>query len=157
MISLTYAAFHFSPSDTRYFTRSEKAYKSIGITVQRVRSNPNVKIFLTSKQDMQRLYPSVARAGLSVMDRSTNEIHLLESNWNEIPVHLGSEFTNLDDYRVALLSHEISHALGHDHVKCACKGCDMDIRQQPSRALGGCVPTTKVVFHTNAKHSSVNI
>ena len=154
---LSYSIHNFDVSHHPYFKQSENAYKKAGIVVKRVKSNADVKVFLTSFQDMKKMYPSVAKAGLSVMDRLTQEIHLLQSNWDSIPTHLGSEFKNLDDYRVALISHELSHALGHDHVKCACTGCDMDVRQQPSRSLGGCKPTTDVVLHPHAKHSSVNL
>ena len=108
---------------------------------------------------MSMIYPAVARAGLSVTDRGSSpmEIHLLKENWDAIPVHLGSEFTNLDDYRVALISHEFAHVLGHDHVSCACVGCEADTRQQPSRALEGCVPTTKVIFNPKSPHTSRNL
>lgn len=149
---------NFSEHDKKYFRKSVAEYAKVGIKMSQG-DPPDVIVYLTSKNAMKKLYPTVAKSGLSVTDRgkSPYEIHLNEDNWNSIPTHLGSEFTDLEDYRVALISHEFSHVLGHDHVKCACVGCDMDVRQQPSRKLYGCTPTTKVVFNKKSPHTNINL
>jgi hypothetical protein len=107
---------------------------------------------------MKEIYPEVARSQLSVTDRGKRpmQIHLNGENWTRIPTHLGSEYKNLNDYRVALISHEFAHAFGHDHVTCACVGCKSDVRQQPSRGLDGCKPTTEVIFNPKSPHTDRN-
>ena len=149
---------HFSDSDLRYFRASEQAFADAGIKIRQVARGGDVIIHLSTEKQLRSLYPTLKNHSLSLTDRGLRpmHIHLHVNNWFTIPTHLGSEYTNLDDYRTALISHELSHVLGHDHVSCACPGCPSDVRQQPSRGLGGCEPTTKVVFHKNAPYSSVN-
>jgi hypothetical protein len=156
MNTVTIATRRFKPSEDHYFSESIEAFRKAGITVKRSRT-PEWIIFKTDRKTMRKLYPSVERASLSVTDRRAKEVHLFEENWNAIPTHLGSEYTNLHDYRVALISHEIAHTLGHDHVTCACVGCESDVRQQPSRELHGCVPTRNVVFHDDSPHTHRNL
>lgn len=153
---VSFSTVGFSASDGRYMRASIKAYKDAGITIEWV-SKGDYVMHLTSRKTMKKLYPEVERASLSVTDRRDHVIHLLRDNWDTIPVHLGSEYTNLHEYRTALVSHELAHALGHDHVTCACVGCVSDVRQQPSRELGGCVPTTSVVFNKNSPATTRNI
>jgi hypothetical protein len=142
----------------QFFRASQDAFKKAGISVEFVEVSPDVKIFKTNKKKMKKLYPEIGDAGLSLTDRevSPNLIHLCEENWNKIPTHLGSEYEDLTSYRVALISHELAHALGYDHVHCACVGCPSDVRQQPSRNLRGCKPTTRVIINPKSPFTSDN-
>ena len=126
-----------------------------GLFLTKVEKGEQVRVHLTSAKRMKELY---GKSNLSLTDRGTKpiQIHLLETNWNAIPKKMGSDYTSLDDYRSALVSHEFAHAFGHDHVSCACVGCESDVRQQPTRSLGGCLPTTNVVFNPDSPHSDVN-
>lgn len=58
----------------------------------------------------------------------------------------GSKESKLDlaDYRQYLVSHEIGHILGYDHVKCPCAGCSAPIMMQQTLGIGKCLPNTKV-------------
>lgn len=157
--SLTYRLEGFEKEDYKYFKKSEKAYGKVNITIEKVYEKPTCIVFKTSSSTLEKLYPpKIAKSKLSITDRSKNPIHvhLCEENWDRIPKHLGSEYTDLDAYRVALISHEFAHVLGHDHVHCACVGCEADVRQQPSRDLKGCVPTTKIIFNPNSPHTEDN-
>ena len=152
----------FTPEERKYFRLSERAFQKAGITVREPEGKEAVDVIVhkSFKSRMGKLYPEVAKAQLSVTERGGRrpwKIHLSGENWEAIPHHLGSEYTNLDDYRVALISHELAHALGHDHVHCACVGCEADVRQQPSRGLRGCVPTTKVIFNNKSPHTRDNL
>lgn len=160
---LRYRKVGFAKSDDVHFRQSESAFLAAGIVVTEADSDSDdvdVIVHKTSPARMRQLYPEVADSGLSVTDRGVRpyEIHLSQANWTKIPTHLGSEYTNLSDYRSALVSHEFAHALGHDHVHCACVGCVADVRQQPSRGLRGCKPTARghVAFHANAPHTQDN-
>ena len=159
--SLTYELEGFSPSDQKYFLASEEAYERAGISVRPARKSetPTCIVFKSFSADLAKLYPpDIADAQLSITDRGKNPIHvhLCGENWSRIPKHLGSDYTNLSDYRVALISHEFAHVLGHDHVHCACVGCEADVRQQPSRSLRGCKPTTRVILNPKSPHTNDN-
>jgi hypothetical protein len=159
--SLTYTLRGFTKGDEEYFFQSEEAYEKVGIVVKRAKKNeqPTCIVYKSTSDKLSELYPpSVASAKLSITDRSKSPIHvhLCKENWDAIPFHLGSEYKNLDAYRVALISHEFAHVLGHDHVHCACVGCEADVRQQPSRHLHGCKPTTKIIFNKNSPHTDDN-
>jgi hypothetical protein len=150
---------NFSVSEEKLFKESEDAYAEAGFSVKRG-NDPDVIVHLTTDKQLKELYPQLKKysSKLSLTDRSLDpmHIHLHLENWLAVPHAQGSEYPSLKSYRLALINHEFVHALGHDHVKCACKDCPSDVRQQPSRNLGGCLPTTKVVFHKDAKYSSVN-
>jgi len=162
---LTYWCSNFD-QDTKYFNQCEKAWMKQNIVLQRVKDSKDadVLVFKSSSDAIRKQYGArIADSGLSLTDRGASpmQIHILEANWNALPKHRGTDFTDLDMYRVAILNHEFAHALGHDHVSCPCKNAEtctlpMDIRQQPSRSLGGCKPVADVIFHKTAKHSNVN-
>jgi hypothetical protein len=160
---MTYAVYpdHFSDDELDLFKRSEQAYARAGFTVQRKQGlDVDVIVHLTTHKQMTKLYPSLANSpGLSLTDRSLRpmHIHLHLENWMHIPKHLGSDFTDLNAYREALISHEFSHVLGYEHVGCACKGCPRDVRQQPSRSSGGCNHNhSEIVISSKSPYSSVN-
>ena len=51
---------------------------------------------------------------------------------------------SLEDYRQYMVSHEIGHILGHEHVKCPCVGCKAPIMMQQTLGIGKCQPNTNV-------------
>jgi len=158
--SVRYKATGFGAKDNIYFKQSMRAFADAGLSLKHhPYSDHDVLVHLTPHKEMKRLYPSVANAQLSVTDRGVTpmQIHINAENWNKIPHHLGSDFDSLHEYRTALLSHEFAHVFGHDHVSCACVGCPWDVRQQPSRSLGGCVPNTRVYFNPKSPHTDRNI
>jgi len=153
---------HFSALELKLFSLSEEAYKRAGFLVSQVPYGTpcDVIVHLTTQKEMTKLYPQLkASPGLSLTDRSKSpmHIHLHLENWLQIPKHLGSDFTDLNAYREALISHEFVHVLGYDHVGCACRGCPRDTRQQPSRSSGGCDHNhSEVVINPKSPFSSVN-
>jgi hypothetical protein len=164
LTTITYALNpnHFSKEEESFFRESEESFRRAGFSVKRVplSLNPTAVIFLTTHKEMARLYPFLPQSpGLSLTDRSKTpmHVHLHLENWLTVPRHIGSNFTELNDYRVALISHELAHVLGYDHVGCACEGCPRDTRQQPSRDSGGCnVHHKEVVINPKSPFSSVN-
>ena len=48
----------------------------------------------------------------------------------------------LDNYRQYMVSHEIGHILGHQHVKC--KGHLAPVMMQQTLGIGNCSPNTAV-------------
>ena len=51
----------------------------------------------------------------------------------------------LEEYRQYVISHEMGHILGHDHVKCAKKGAPAPIMMQQTLGIGECRPNTRVL------------
>lgn len=49
----------------------------------------------------------------------------------------------LAEYRQYMVSHEMGHSLGHDHVKCSGSG-PAPIMMQQTLGIGTCSPNTKV-------------
>lgn len=161
--SITYSLYpnHFTAREQDLFQASEDAYKRVGHSVKQVPSGSqeDAIVHLTTDREMRRRYPTLPHTTkLSLTDRgkSPMHIHLHLDNWLEIPTSSGSPYTSLREYRIALINHEFSHVLGHDHVSCAAPGEDSDVRQQPSRSLGGCLPTTRVIFNTKSPASAIN-
>lgn len=50
----------------------------------------------------------------------------------------------LDQYRQYMVSHEMGHILGHDHVQCPSPGAPAPIMLQQTKGIGHCVPNTKL-------------
>jgi hypothetical protein len=51
---------------------------------------------------------------------------------------------SLDDYRQYVISHEMGHILGFNHVKCPKKGEPAPIMLQQTLGIGECKPNTRV-------------
>lgn len=43
-------------------------------------------------------------------------------------------------YRAYVVSHEVGHVLGHDHVGCPAPGTPAPVMMQQSKSIGGCTP-----------------
>jgi Protein of unknown function (DUF3152) len=50
----------------------------------------------------------------------------------------------LERYRQYMVSHEMGHALGHDHVKCPGPNQPAPIMMQQTLGIGSCAPNTKL-------------
>lgn len=50
---------------------------------------------------------------------------------------------SLDAYRQYMVSHEMGHSLGHDHVKCPGSG-PVPVMVQQTLGIGACTPNTKL-------------
>jgi hypothetical protein len=51
---------------------------------------------------------------------------------------------SLDDYRQYMVSHEMGHILGKEHVKCPGNGKKAPIMLQQTLGIGECIPNTNV-------------
>jgi hypothetical protein len=46
----------------------------------------------------------------------------------------------LDEYRIYVISHEVGHAIGHDHVGCPAAGAPAPVMMQQTKGIGACAP-----------------
>ena len=101
-------------------------------------------------------YEEDPRFSYTITD-STNIIKVFfnKNNFFNIPYELGCKYKSLEEYKLALINHELAHVLGHGHVKCPKPGLPSDTRQQPSRDLGGCLPTTDIIFYSKTQYPNL--
>jgi hypothetical protein len=99
----------------------------------------NIIIKLSSKETLAKSGCYDGR--LSCADMGGIHMNINADRW----IH-GSSKSKLDleDYRQYVISHEMGHILGHDHVKCSKKGAPAPIMMQQTLGIGECVPNTHV-------------
>ena len=134
--------------------RSFQEFKKHDIYFIEDNENPYCILFLKSMEELQH-HPDIGNDAFLefswTLYSKPIEVYFLLENWLRIPVHKGSEYTNLNEYRIALINHELAHVLGFGHVHCPRPGLPCDVRQQPSVSLGGCIPTTQIYLYENAE------
>lgn len=57
----------------------------------------------------------------------------------------------LEDYRQYMVSHEMGHILGHNHVACPGPGQPAPIMMQQTLGIGACSPNTKLTQNDRKK------
>lgn len=79
---------------------------------------------------------------LSCATLNGSEIWLNAGRWihGALPSRL-----SLDDYRQYMVSHEIGHSLGYEHVKCPGYG-PAPVMLQQTLGIGNCTPNTKITI-----------
>lgn len=133
-------------------------WRSMGVNIEVVddisglpKSKKNFILSNTQGSLMNAMFPRTNLNGLSVTDRTSipYKIFIRRENWTSLPSR--SEYKTLNDYRIAIINHEVAHVLGYKHVSCKGPGYLSDVRQQPTLSLGGCKPTTSVVLYNDLK------
>jgi hypothetical protein len=113
-------------------------WESKGYRFFQVKRNPQVVIHLTSKAGLRKVG---CNDTLSCAELGGHEVRINADNWKHGSAKSGQD---LDGYRQYVISHEIGHILGHDHVKCPGKGHLAPIMIQQTLGLHGCLPNTNV-------------
>jgi len=112
-----------------------------------VRSAPaDVEIHLSSPQT---LATNGCRDGtLSCAELNGRHMHLNSIRWTR-----GAPPSKLDlkDYRQYMVTHEMGHILGHDHVKCPGRGQPAPLMMQQTLGIGVCSPNTKLTDSDRTK------
>jgi len=113
-------------------------WESKGYKFVMVKNNPQVFIHLTSLKGLKEVGCDHT---LSCAELGGRQMHINVHRW----IH-GSKLSGQDlyGYRQYVISHEIGHILGHDHVKCPAKGQLAPIMIQQTLGLHGCLPNTNV-------------
>jgi len=113
-------------------------WESQGYHFVAVKSNPQVVIHLSS---LKGLKSAGCDPALSCAELGGKEMRINEQRWRHGTAKSGQ---NLDGYRQYVISHEMGHILGRDHVKCPGKGLPAPIMLQQTLGLRGCLPNTNV-------------
>ena len=113
-------------------------WESQGYHFVAVKSNPQVVIHLSS---LKGLKSAGCDPALSCAELGGKEMRINEQRWRHGTAKSGQ---NLDGYRQYVISHEMGHILGRDHVKCPGPGQPAPIMVQQTLGLRGCLPNTNV-------------
>jgi hypothetical protein len=101
--------------------------------------HPDVLIRLSSSETIFK--ECGLRGDLSCAVLGGHNIYLNSERWFN-----GSPESKLDleDYRQYMVSHEMGHILGKEHVECRGKGHKAPIMLQQTLGIGKCIPNTNV-------------
>ena len=113
-------------------------WMSKGYEFVMVKSKPQVTIHLASRKGLEKVG---CDGTLSCAIMGGNEMWINEDRWRNGTAKSGQD---LDGYRQYVISHEMGHILGRDHVKCPGKGQPAPIMLQQTLGLHGCLPNTNV-------------
>lgn len=128
------------------FTKEVKAYLadkhgwiSRGYSFREVKANPRCVIHLSSPRTIREV--GCSDPSLSCAEMGGKHLHLNAMRWttgakqSELP---------LKEYRQYMVSHEMGHILGFDHVTCPAPGAPAPIMMQQTLGIGSCKPNTKL-------------
>ena len=113
-------------------------WESKGYRFVAVKSNPPVVIHLSSQKGLKA---EGCDPTLSCAELGGKEMRINEQRWRYGSKQSGQD---LDGYRQYVISHEMGHILGRDHVKCLGPGQPAPIMIQQTLGLHGCLPNTNV-------------
>jgi Protein of unknown function (DUF3152) len=127
--------------DVDIYLSDPEGWESKGYTFVRVErvNNNTVRIHLSSPETIRKA--GCTNPHLSCATMNGNQMMLNAVRWTRgaSPSQLP-----LDAYRQYMVSHEMGHILGHDHVKCPGPGQPAPIMMQQTLGIGACSPNTRV-------------
>jgi hypothetical protein len=114
-------------------------WESRGYTFEEVERNPQVRIHLSSPNTIRKV--GCEDGTLSCAELGGHHLHLNAMRWTR-----GSAESKLplDEYRQYMVTHEMGHILGFEHVTCPGPGQPAPLMMQQTRGIGRCVPNTKL-------------
>jgi hypothetical protein len=133
-----YPAAKFADEVAMYLADPD-GWESRGYTFEAVDRQPEVVIHLASPATL--LKSGCRNAELSCAELGGRVMMLNAMRWTQ-----GAPASKLplEEYRQYLVSHEMGHILGHDHVKCPAPNHPAPVMMQQTLGIGACAPNTKV-------------
>ena len=113
-------------------------WESQGYDFVEVERTPRVIIRLSSPRTIQK---QCNDGSLSCAEMNGTYLFLNAMRWTS-----GAPASKLplDDYRQYMVTHEMGHILGHDHVRCPGPGQPAPLMMQQTKGIGQCTPNTKL-------------
>ena len=131
--------------DSKQFAQEVEAYLSDpdgwvsrGYTFVRSR-NPEVVIHLSTPMYLGK--NECKDDELSCAEMNGRNMYLNADRWLK---GASKSKLQLKDYRQYMVSHEMGHILGYDHVSCPGNGNPAPIMLQQTKGIGKCKPNTKL-------------
>ncbi len=134
---VTYSPKQFADEIAIYLSDPD-GWVSEGYTFVRSR-RPSVVIHLSSPAYLSK--NGCRDRNLSCAEMNGRNMYLNFNRW--IGGSVESKLP-LDNYRQYMVSHEMGHILGHDHVDCPREGAPVPIMMQQTKGIGKCKPNTKL-------------
>jgi hypothetical protein len=125
--------------EVRGYLADSHGWKSRGYSFREVKANPRCVIHLSSPREI--LEAGCKDPSLSCAELGGKHLRLNAMRWttgakkSELP---------LKDYRQYMVTHEMGHILGFDHVSCPRPGAPAPLMMQQTVGLGSCKPNTKL-------------
>ena len=102
-------------------------------------SSPKVVIHLSSPKTLKS--NGCRDSKLSCAEMNGKHMYLNSMRWTR---GANPSILELKEYRQYMVSHEMGHILGHDHVKCPGNNHPAPIMMQQTLGIGNCKPNTKL-------------
>jgi hypothetical protein len=114
-------------------------------------SSPDVEIHLSSPRTLES--NGCHDGTLSCAEMNGRHMHLNAMRWTQ-----GAPPSKLPlkKYRQYMVTHEMGHILGHDHVDCPGPGQPAPLMMQQTRGIGRCNPNTKLTRRDRKKTNVVS-
>ncbi len=141
---VTYDPTHFADEVAAYLSDPD-GWVSEGYTFVRT-STPDVVIHLASPETLAT--NGCRDATLSCAELNGTHMYLNADRWTK-----GAPPSKLvlKDYRQYMVTHEMGHILGYDHVKCPGRGEPAPLMMQQTLGIGDCKPNTKLTASDRKK------
>jgi hypothetical protein len=121
------------------YLQDPHGWKSQGYTFEESK-HPAVLIHLSSPKTIQQ--NGCDDPTLSCAEMNGRHMHLNAMRWTGSMQNRSK--LDLYNYRQYMVSHEMGHILGKDHVACPGPGQPAPIMMQQTLGIGECVPNTRV-------------
>ena len=124
--------------DVAIYLADPNGWESHGYEFEEVSKSPAVMIHLTSPAGLRKVG---CDDKLSCAEMGGKHMRINAMRWaSGAPASKQS----LENYRQYLISHEMGHILGHDHVSCPGSGKPAPVMMQQTIGIGACSPNTKL-------------
>jgi len=125
--------------DIEIYLSDPDGWVSRGYEFEYVTRSPQIVIHLATPEQIRAAGCDPA---LSCAEMNGTHLRLNSARWSGLlPNH---SKLPLDEYRQYMVTHEMGHSLGHEHVGCPTPGAPAPLMMQQTLGIGACSPNTKL-------------